>query len=358
MLKRTLRGPRISVKRRPFRDGISGRDFYTAAIMAVILGGTIGFTLGNLGVMEQAAEMGMLRSIETKSIKKIDPARPFAHERGRSAQARSSRQAQSYQLAYSEDAEALRQKTQDTPPLIEVGPYVAIVIDDMGLNEARSTKVIELEIPLTLSFLPYGASVNNDVSLALEAGHEVMVHIPMEAAGGEYPGPNALFTTYNRQEIAQKIDWLLDRFDGYVGVNNHMGSRFTTDESAMRHFLSVVRQRDLFFLDSRTTPQTVGVRVARSLGVPTIERDVFLDNQITEVSIETRLDLLEKEARRKGGAVGIGHPHNATINVIRSWQQAARERGIRFVTVSQLIQRRRSANRQSVTMASPGRSVY
>ena len=217
-------------------------------------------------------------------------------------------------------------------------PWIAIVIDDVGLNRTNSARAAALSGPLTLAYLPYAEDLATQTARARAAGHELLVHVPMEPESTtEDPGKNALRTTLDSDEIARRLDWALGRFQGYVGVSNHMGSRFTADGAAMTAALELLGARGLLFLDSRTTSRTRGKGVARALGVPFLERDVFLDNELSRVAIGRQLDLAESVARRQGHAVAIGHPHTVTLDVLERRLPQLERRGFVLVPVATIV---------------------
>ncbi len=220
-------------------------------------------------------------------------------------------------------------------------PMIALVIDDVGIDRRRSDAVVALPAPLTLSYLTYAHDLDSQTAAARARGHELMVHVPMQPKSADAdPGPKALRVRDTPVQLAQKLEWGLSRFSGYVGVNNHMGSRFTTDLTGMQAVMAALGSRGLFFLDSVTAPDSAGLRAARAAGVPVLTRDVFLDNEDTPEEVRYRLEQAEKIARRTGSAIAIGHPHDATITVLRDWIPDALNRGIAIVPVSALVRRR------------------
>ena len=217
-------------------------------------------------------------------------------------------------------------------------PMIAVVIDDMGLDRRRSRDIVALPAPLTVSFLAYAGELSAQTEAASAAGHELMLHVPMEPHNADAdPGPGVLLKESSEAVLTEQLETALARFPGYVGINNHMGSRFTEDEASMRVVMSVLRSRGLLFLDSRTTGGSVGYDVAKDFDVPTIPRDVFLDHVPTRDAVLKALDELEEVAMQKGYAVAIGHPRDATIEVLREWIPLAKERGFVFVPVSKVI---------------------
>ena len=213
---------------------------------------------------------------------------------------------------------------------------IAVVIDDMGLNRVLSRRAVALR-GLTLSYLPYGEDLPEQTREARAAGHELLVHVSMAPEGHEDAGPNALVPGLSEAEIARRLDWALNRFSGYVGINNHMGSRFTADEKGMAEIMGRLKARGLLFLDSRTTPRTVGPALAHRLGVPLAERSVFLDNVETADAVRRQLAELEAVARREGAAIAIGHPKEATLSTLASWIETLESKGFILVPVSAIV---------------------
>ena len=220
------------------------------------------------------------------------------------------------------------------------GPLIALVIDDMGMARAWSQQVVGLLGPLTLAYLPYAEGLPEQTEQARLAGHELIVHLPMEPDDPTADtGPNALTTDLDDDEIRDRLAWSLDRFGGYVGVSNHMGSRFTGDARAMAVVIDEVVARGLLYLDSRTTAETVGEDMARDAGVPTTRRHVFIDNEADEDAIAARLADLETLARKQGYAVGIGHPRPETIAALARWLPALGARGFTLAPISAIVAR-------------------
>ncbi len=224
------------------------------------------------------------------------------------------------------------------------GPLIALVVDDMGMARAWSQQVVGLLGPLTLAYLPYAEGLAAQTEQARLAGHELIVHLPMEADDlTADTGPNALTTELDDDEIRERLAWSLERFGGYVGVSNHMGSRFTGDARAMAVVIDETARRGLLFLDSRTTAETVGEELARGAGVPTTRRHVFIDNEADEDAVAARLADLEELARKQGYAVGIGHPRPETIAALARWLPALGARGFTLAPISAIVSREAAA---------------
>jgi polysaccharide deacetylase 2 family uncharacterized protein YibQ len=219
-------------------------------------------------------------------------------------------------------------------------PQIAIIIDDMGIDRRLGRAMAALPGPLTLSFLPYAPDLPAQTQAARTAGHELMVHIPMEPDHPEASVPaSVLSVDLSPGEAIRRLYWALGRFDGFVGVNNHMGSRFTADADHMRPVLEELKRRGLLFVDSRTSPRTVGPSIARGLGLPFVGRDVFLDHEDDSAAIRARLRDAEGIARRQGYAVAIGHPRERTLAALKEWLPTVAERGLVLVPISAIVYR-------------------
>lgn len=227
-----------------------------------------------------------------------------------------------------------------TPP--DGLPMIAIVIDDMGVDRNRSEHMWDdIPAPLTLSFMTYAHDLDEQTQAARARGHELMLHMPMEPSSVTIDaGPNVLMTTMPDTEIRNLANWGMDRFAGFIGVNNHMGSHFTEDSHAMHIVLQEIQKRGLLYLDSRTSSHTVGPKVARELGMAALERNVFLDNDNVPAKVLNQLQEVERLARQHGHAIAIGHPRDATIRVLKDWIPEARARGLAIVPISTLMKDR------------------
>lgn len=219
-------------------------------------------------------------------------------------------------------------------------PMIAVVIDDMGVDRRRSDRIAILPGPLTTSFLPYARDLPHQAAAARARGHELMVHVPMEPLGHMDPGPQVLEAGQPAEDLRSRLVLGLGHFSGFVGINNHMGSKFTADDQGMRVVMEELRARGLLFLDSMTTDRSLGGRLARSYGVPFVERDVFLDNEADVHLIRRQLARLEAVARQRGYAIAIGHPRDGTIDALAEWLPTLQQRGFALVPVSAIVGRR------------------
>ncbi|MEO3430080.1 divergent polysaccharide deacetylase family protein [Pelagibius sp. CAU 1746] len=232
-------------------------------------------------------------------------------------------------------------------------PMIAIVLDDVGVNRRGARNAIALPGPLTLSFMTYAHDLPEMTAQARAAGHELMLHVPMAPRSAEMdPGPNVLREDIPRAELLQRLTWGLARFDGYVGINNHMGSRFTAAPEGMALVMGELKARGLLFLDSLTAADSVAATLAARAEVPYAVRDVFLDNEpANPAAIHRQLAILEQRARERGYAVGIGHPHDGTVAALREWIPEMQARGLVLVPISAIVRHRQSLAMQQTAGA-------
>jgi len=220
-------------------------------------------------------------------------------------------------------------------------PAIAIVIDDVGLDIKRSLRAVDLPPAVTLAFLPYSANVAAQAKAAAAKGHELMVHLPMEPLGMRAdPGPNYLGVNHTAEELQKRIAANLDAFSGYAGVNNHMGSAFTSHAAGMKIFMRALKKRNAFFLDSKTAPESVAESVAQEAGIRTTHRDVFLDHYEDTAHVLASLEQVERVARKYGSAVAIGHPKDVTLAALQQWLPTLAAKGFDLIPMSAMIERR------------------
>ena len=193
---------------------------------------------------------------------------------------------------------------------------------------------------MTMSFLPYAKDLPEQARAARAKGHELMLHMPMEPSGRNDPGPGALLLSLSDAELRQRMTNALESFGGYVGINNHMGSRFTANRPDMELVMRQLKPRGLMFLDSRTTAQSVGDQTARELGVPSIVRHVFLDDDESVEAVRRKLAETEAVARRQGFVVAIGHPHDATLQALAEWLPTVPGKGLVLAPSTAILRKR------------------
>ncbi len=220
-----------------------------------------------------------------------------------------------------------------------IGPRAAIVIDDLGQSFSHFEQLADLNIPLSIAVIPGLPASARTVSEASRRGIEMLLHQPMEPheEGGKNPGAGVLLTSMTPEELRAQVRANLAAVPGAVGVNNHMGSRFTEDAAGLGVVMLEIKEHGLFWLDSRTTAQTRGIEVARAAGVPALERDFFIDAEVNADFIRRQVRKLIDVARAHGTAVGIGHPHRETIAILRELRDELLASGVALVPVSALV---------------------
>ena len=217
-------------------------------------------------------------------------------------------------------------------------PRIALIIDDIGYSRARARLFLDLGVPMTFAILP---RLPNTQKLAMEIrkrGQEIMLHQPMEPFDSDLnPGPGALYVGYEAKRIGRIMEENISEVPFALGVNNHMGSRFTSCQKEMNQALSVIKKRGLFFVDSLTSGRSKAYKTAKKLHMTAGCRNIFLDNRPYESYILSQLQRLKKHALNYGYAIGIGHPFNETSRAIRHFLGDLKDSGISFVHVSQLL---------------------
>lgn len=215
------------------------------------------------------------------------------------------------------------------PRLIEPGdtarktrPRVAIIIDDLGYRQEEAANLLAIDMDLTLAFLPHAPHTQELVQQAAAKSRDVLLHLPMEPTDPKWdPGPGTLYTTMSDQTMAEVFTGDLAAVPRAIGVNNHMGSRFTENRLAMQTVLGLIKKNRLFFVDSVTSADSAGYSLATAMGIKTARRHVFLDNQVEIGAITMQLATLVRLAERHGWAVGIGHPHPETVAALELFRK-------------------------------------
>jgi polysaccharide deacetylase 2 family uncharacterized protein YibQ len=222
-----------------------------------------------------------------------------------------------------------------SPPTVRL----AIVIDDLGHDGRLANRFLEIEGSLSFSVLPYGTFSGSIARKIHKAGRDLLLHLPMEPKGypGVDPGAGALLVDMPEGELVETLRKNLDSIPHIEGVNNHMGSRFCESEPKMTLVIAELKKRDLFFLDSRTSSRTRAYGVALQLNLPAAERDVFLDNIQSPQAIRGQMRRLVRLARLKGQAIGIAHPNETTLEVLKEVVPELPGQGVKLVPISHLI---------------------
>lgn len=225
-------------------------------------------------------------------------------------------------------------------PKVASRPKVAIVIDDLGGENQMSQEILHWNVPLTLSILPFTPYSKALAQEAHQRGKEVILHLPMEPHGypETKPGQGVLLQEMEDEKLLRQLSKDLEAVPNIKGVSNHMGSRLMEDSGKLRVIMKELKRRGLFFLDSRTTPQTMGLEIAESIGVRATERSLFLDHSQDPEEIKRQLEKLAQLSLETGKAIGIGHPHPSTLKSLKEMIPRMKEKGIEIVPLSSLVE--------------------
>lgn len=217
-------------------------------------------------------------------------------------------------------------------------PRLAIIVMGLGLSTAATASAIKLPKEVTLSFTAYGTDLEIDVATARQAGHEVLLQLPMEPVSypADNPGPHTLLTSLNPSDNIARLEWLLGRFKGYVGVITHMGSHFTVSPEPLRPILHALKERGLMFVDGRSTSKSVAASLATQIALPRTINDHFLDHEPTRGAIDQSFAKAESVARGRGMALVVARPFPVSIERLGAWLPMLISRGIEIVPVTAL----------------------
>lgn len=220
-------------------------------------------------------------------------------------------------------------------------PRLAIVIDDIGQTLSAPRELLSIGVPLTFSVLPELPHSRQAADLISRAGREFIVHLPMEPIDypGHDPGPTPLLLSLDGDQTRRRVEGYLRELPGASGASNHMGSAYTADPGRMAVVQRVLADRNLFFLNSKTSPSPVPAAIARRSNYAYLERDVFLDVDRDERLIAHALDQAVARARHRGHAIAIGHPYPETVDVLHHALAGVQARGVALVSLSDLLDR-------------------
>ena len=215
---------------------------------------------------------------------------------------------------------------------------LAIIVDDIGYNRDIAFSLIDIDLPLSFSLLPFAPFTKTILQELGKRGINYMLHLPMEPKGypSVDPGPGALYEDMDEKEIIKILLNDLCMVPGVLGVNNHMGSCFTENTDKMIIVLNKLKEKGLFYIDSKTTSETVGYKLAKKLGLKTAKRSVFLDNDLTPKALQIQMERLLSIARHNGVAIGICHPHKETLELLKKNIKKIKS-GYEMVPVSELV---------------------
>lgn len=226
--------------------------------------------------------------------------------------------------------------TANNPKLNQ--PAISIIIDDMGYRLKAGSRAVNLSGAITYSFLPHAPYARKLSQFAHEQNKEVMLHLPMEAESGKKLGPGGLTENMTTSNFIEVLESSINSIPYVSGFNNHMGSLLTKNELWMTRLMrQVAADKKLFFVDSKTTSNSIAFKVARAEGLLSIRRDIFIDHENSKKFIQKQLEKLIKKAQQKGTALAIAHPKTTTLAVLEEWLPELEKKGIKLVSVSELI---------------------
>lgn len=211
--------------------------------------------------------------------------------------------------------------------------YMSIIIDDLGQNIERDNRTLALPGPVTMAIMPDTPHAIDFARQAHKAGKTVILHMPMDPATGPY----AWHPDIPLPELASRLNAALAKVPHAAGINNHMGSRMTAQPAAMAWLMGELQRRHKFFVDSRTSAQTVAAQQAQKIDLASVSRDVFLDDERTEAAIATQLQTAIALAHKQGSAVMIGHPYPQTLAVLERELPKLKAQGIDWIDIRQMI---------------------
>ena len=217
---------------------------------------------------------------------------------------------------------------------------IAILISGMGLSEVATTQAIQsLPGAVTLAFGPYGRNLDGWVRQSRDAGHEVMLQVPLEPFDypDNDPGPHTLLTSLPPEENLKRLHWIMSRFTGYVGITNYMGAKFAATQQAFLPILEEVKSRGLIYLDDGTAARSTAGQIARDLGLDYSVSQIVIDEERNAKEIDLALKKLETIAQEKGFAIGIGSSLPITIGRVAEWIGTLEAKGIKLIPVSAAV---------------------
>ncbi len=221
--------------------------------------------------------------------------------------------------------------------LTQGSPRIALLIGGMGLAP-RPTESAIANLPgaVTLGFAPYGADLARETARARQAGHEVVLQIPMESFDfpRDNPGPHTLLVGAGKAANIDNLTWMMSRFTGYAGVANFLGGKLTADAKALTPVLREIAARGLFYVDDGTSAQSLAMTLAPGQALAAARADVVLDSTAEPEAIEAELERLAAIARDKGVAIGVASALPSSIAIIGRFARALEARGIALIPVS------------------------
>ncbi|MBX3506406.1 MAG: divergent polysaccharide deacetylase family protein [Parvibaculum sp.] len=216
------------------------------------------------------------------------------------------------------------------PPGTQAQRRIAIIVSGMGISESATAHAIETLPPeVTLSFAPYGARLQEWIDKAREAGHEVLLELPMEPFGYPQndPGPHTLLTGGNTAENISRLEWLMSRFTGYAGVMNYQGARFTASSTALKPVLAALGARGLLYVDNGASARSLAPAMSREAGMPAVQATRIIDPVQSPEVIANALDMLQQVSAESGVAVGVASGFPVTVDALAQWATKLKDEG-------------------------------
>ena len=249
-------------------------------------------------------------------------------------------QEESFSLVFALIKPPAEEEKEEAVPPSPPDSRVAIIIDDMGASLETLQEVCDLGLPITISILPFSFYAEETARIAQENGLEVMLHLPGESLnheGGNNSTPGLIKSEMSEEEVRSQVEDSLSRVPYVKGVNNHMGSKITQEEPVMRPVLDLLKNRGLYFLDSRTTAESIAFDLARKMGLRTAYRNVFLDSSVGVDYSKEQIIKLFRLSQKTGRAIAIGHPFPETLQALRENIHLLKKYKVRPVFVSEII---------------------
>ncbi|MEQ8602361.1 MAG: divergent polysaccharide deacetylase family protein [Marivibrio sp.] len=227
---------------------------------------------------------------------------------------------------------------------LETRPQIAVVVTEVGVSASTTEEAIALPGPVTLAFAPYARDLANQIEQARQAGHEVLLTLPMEPRDfpRSDPGPYALMTSLDSEANLERLNWILSRAVGYVGLANYQGSAFTADERALRPIMTALAERGLLYFDTREDPSSAAPQIAEIAGAPAASADLIADQELTRSAVLRKLNEAEVVAKAQGTAIVLLRPTPMAMGRLESWAADLTEKGIVLAPLSAIVRARAS----------------
>lgn len=225
---------------------------------------------------------------------------------------------------------------------IETRPRIAIVISGLGINKTSTEAALNLSGDISLAFAPHAPGLAAWIGKARDLGHETLLTLPMEPSDfpKSDPGPYALMSTLDTEQNTKRLEWILSRATGYIGLVSYQGSGFAANNRAMRPLMGNLKSRGLLYIDAKQSITSIAPAIARAAGVPNAQADIVLDHKLSRAEILKQLKLAESLARANGSVIAVGHPYPVTLERLRLWVRDLQENGFVLAPVSGIIEKR------------------